>query len=598
MSTLTTSELKILGHSSAGPRLHPAEIVKDISFNDLAGTKMLFINMPLRESAPPVDSPQGPLLLATNLRQNYGVEATIVDLNAYRIKDDDSEKRNLPHGRHLTHPEAAELIMRHLKKFGEPTVIGFSGKITTFKWQQEIAKFIRAILPNIFLVSGNGLATEIKSGLFNTGFIPELDGVCTSDGDEVVLKIVYDSKIIKERGIESAISSGHLAPYYIGKINGRHRFVYEGYRPRNLDLFPFVDMEILDEDADGKKIGKQYLYLPSYGSKTNSSTVTPWEDDEITPKTNSVSSRGCPFGCHYCLRGADGARDWAVRSAQHIYDELAFNKEKYGIKFHCFHDDNFAVRSERIAEMVPLVGPLGIKWGCLTRLDEAAGLNPSTGKFEDPLRIELMAKAGCVFIGFGPESASPNVLKAIGKGGHTLTNGMMEVRIDGQPHSFPRSMIEGIRNAWKFGIHSNCTWIVASPTETLEDVKTSALFIKWQIQECAKVGISSSAINQKMFTMTWYPGTQLINDQDVRDSLTKAFDLSFLPAQPNTAGVLWEPVLDRHFNRYLGELDDATKVLINPHNNEPVNFSRMPTKTFLKVRECIDENRLFDVLEL
>lgn len=600
-SSFTKSPLTVLGQGQSPPLLktiHPADVVKDISYKDIAGTRVLFINMPLRESAPPVDAPQGPLLMATNLRQNYGVDVTIVDLNAYRIKDEDAQKRELPDGRHLTYREAREHIALHLKKFGIPILVGFSGKITTFRWQQEIAKIIREFLPDVFLVSGNGLATELKTGLFGEMYIPELDGVCSSDGDEVILKMVYDAKLMREVGMQSAISSGRLEPYCLGQINGRLRFWYKGYRPHNLDAFPFADMDILTTDVYGNRIRDQYLYLPSYGSKTNSSTVTPWEDDEITPKTNSVSSRGCPFGCHYCLRGADGARDWAVRSAEHIFDELTHNQERYGIKFHCFHDDNFAVRADRIAGMVPLLGPLGIKWGCLTRLDEAAGLNPSTGKFENPLRIELMARAGCVFIGFGPESASPDVLKAIGKGGHTLTNGMMEVLIGGRPFSFPRSMVEGIRNAWRFGIHSNCTWIVGSPTERLADVKTSVRFIQWQIQECGKAGIQESAINQKMFTMTWYPGTQLVNDEQVRRSLSRAFNISFVPAQPNTAGVNWEPVLNEHFRHYLIELDDATKVLHHPKTGEPVNFSEMPTDLFLKVRERIDSNDLFGILDL
>ena len=577
--------------------VHPASVVKEITWRNLEGTKMLFINMPLRESAPPVDAPQGPLLMSTNLIKNYGVDTNIIDLNFYREKDDDAQKRGLVNGRHLYYKEARELIARYLKKFSTPLVVGFSGKITTFKWQQEVAKMVREFLPEVFLVSGNGLATEIKSGLFNPGFIPELDAICTSDGDDVILKILYDAKLIRERGLENAITSGKLRPYHIGHINGRERFVYTGYRPLNLDAFPFADMDIIKEDVDGRPVRDQYLHLPSYGSKTNSSTVTPWEDGDITPKTNSVSSRGCPFGCHYCLRGADGARDWAVRSAEHIYSELLHNKQKYGIKFHCFHDDNFAVRADRIADMVPLLGPLDIKWGCLTRLDEAAGLLPN-GKFESPLRVELMAQAGCVFIGFGPESASPNVIKAIGKGGHTLTNGMMEVMVDGKPQSFPRSMIEGVHNAWRFGIHSNCTWIVASPTETLEDVKTTVKFIQWQIQECQKLGIPAKAINQKMFTMTWYPGTQLINNDSVRKALAKAFNLSFKPAAPNAAGVLWNPILDANFRRYLLELDDATKVLVDPQSGEPVNFSEIPTDIFLRIRERIDTNNFFQILEM
>ena len=96
--------------------------------------------------------------------------------------------------------------------------------------------------------------------------------------------------------------------------------------------------------------------------------------------------------------------------------------------------------------------------------------------FEDPLRIKLMAEAGCVYIGFGPESASRKVLDALGKGGHTLQNGFVKVAVDGGRHEFPRSMIDGIRNCQEAGIHANCTWIMGSPTETLDDFERNSEF--------------------------------------------------------------------------------------------------------------------------
>ena len=60
------------------------EYVKALPPDTLRGLKILFINMPLRESARPNTPPQGPGLLAARLRR-YGAEPTIVDINAYRI---------------------------------------------------------------------------------------------------------------------------------------------------------------------------------------------------------------------------------------------------------------------------------------------------------------------------------------------------------------------------------------------------------------------------------------------------------------------------------------------------------------------------------
>ena len=86
--------------------VHPADVIKDIKAKDLEGTNLLFINMPLRESARPNTTPEGPLLLATRLRQQYGVEKTsIIDLNGYRRQDEEARQRGLINGRHLNNEE-------------------------------------------------------------------------------------------------------------------------------------------------------------------------------------------------------------------------------------------------------------------------------------------------------------------------------------------------------------------------------------------------------------------------------------------------------------------------------------------------------------
>ncbi|HBY68246.1 MAG TPA: hypothetical protein DEG69_11095, partial [Flavobacteriaceae bacterium] len=135
---------------------HPFEYIKDISFNEFKGLKITFINMPLRETASPNVPPEGPAILAAICRK-YGAESHIIDLNAYRIKDSAAIDKNLPNGRHLTYDEAESYIVQHLNNYGDQDVIAFSGKITTLKWQEEVAKIIRKHQPSTFLVSGNGL---------------------------------------------------------------------------------------------------------------------------------------------------------------------------------------------------------------------------------------------------------------------------------------------------------------------------------------------------------------------------------------------------------------------------------------------------------
>lgn len=560
---------------------HPSKIIKDIEGKEIKDAKVVFINMPLREIAVPTITPEGSLLLATILRQNYGVNASVIDLNVYRINDGLAKERGLENGRILTLGEAHRLMEKHFKTHGEPDLIGLSGIITTLRWQENIAKIIRKIFPDVFLVSGNGLATELKIGLFN--YIPELDGVAHSEGDDVIVKIVYDAMLIKKRGFLKALQSGKLAPYYLGKINGKHRFFYQGGRPLDLDKIPFADLDLLKTDVNGNQPLEQYIRTAVWGPSANNSSATSFS---IKRSTTFVSSRGCPYSCSFCYRGAQGERNYGLRSAANIAGEMKRHIKKYGVDFIGMLDDNFGVNYQRIKDLAPLLKPLKIRWGTHMRLDEAMGLES-----ENPKRIDLMAEAGCIYVGFGAESASKSVLETMGKGGFILSRGLIEIKINGKPYQFPRAIIEGIRNCEHAGIHGNCTWIMGYPTETLEDLKMSVAFIKWQEDFYASFGKSASSVNKRMFTATWYPGTKMIFHPKVQATLAQVFDISFDPATK-------EPICDEKFHQYVLELDDATKVLHDSKTGQPLNYSDMPTDIFLRAREYIDSNQIFKILEM
>ena len=538
------------------------------SYNAFSGMKITFINMPLRESASPNTPPEGPGILAAITRQ-YGAEPYIIDLNAYRIKDDLAEKRGLPNGRHLTNEEAENLIVQHLKNVGDQDVIAFSGKITTLRWQEQVAKFIRKHQPDTFLVTGNGLATEIKTGLFN--WIPELDAIGRSEGDNIILSILQDTKTIKEMGIDRAKRSGRLSSAYLGEIDGRSRFCYEGNRPRNLDIIPYAAWDLLESDPFGHNILEDYIKIPVWGIAANNSSATPFTMER---SLTTVSSRGCPYACAFCYRGAQGERNYGMRSPEHIAKQIKGYVDKYNLDFVGFPDDNFAVdkkRIKRIPEVFKEYEIDHIRWGTHTRMDEADE------------RAFDMARGGCVYIGFGAESASPHTLKHMKKGGFILKNGLTPTKINGKVYEFPTTMVNAVKNCKKAGIHANCTWIMAYPGEGLEHLKTSVAFILWQ----QKFWSDKNSVNRKMFTATAYPGTTMW--KVVRPKLEKHFNIRF-----NSLG---EPICDENFHNYVLELDDATKVL-NDKDGTPVNFGDMPLKTFLKARECVDSDNIEKILDL
>jgi len=300
----------------------------------------------------------------------------------------------------------------------------------------------------------------------------------------------------------------------------------------------------------------------------------------------TVSSRGCPYACAFCYRGAQGERNYGMRSCEHIAKQIRGYVDNYNLDFIGFPDDNFAVDRRRIKRMIPVFKDCGldkIRWGTHTRMDEADE------------RIFDMSKSGCVYIGFGAESADPITLKNMNKGGFILKNGTTPTKINGATYEFPTTMVTAVKNCKLANIHGNCTWIMAYPEEGLNNLKTSVAFIKWQQEFWTKGLISGTAeyqtaydsVNAKMFTATAYPGTAMW--RNVRSMLTDHFDISF--------NHLGEPICDENFHQYVLELDDATKVL-NDKNGNPVNFSNMPLDTFLQAREYVDSNQIEKILDM
>ena len=568
------------------PYVHPKTILPLIAPHSLTGAKVTLINMPLRESAVPNCAPNGLALLASRLL-TYAVDVVIVDLNAYRIKDQLAKMRDLPNGRSLTHVEAEGLIARTLKKYGDQDVIALSGMITTLRWQEAVAKIVRKLQPDTFLVAGNGLATEFKMGLFN--WIPELDAVAHSEGDFSIVKIVHDAMQVKRNGFQRSLLSGKLDPYHIGEVAGRHRFLYDGGRSDELDEVPFPAYDLIEKDVDGFPILETYLRNEIWGLAANNSSATPFT---MKRSINTVSSRGCPFACKFCFRGSTGERNYGVRSAQNFTNEMRHYHEKYGVDFVGVTDDNFMFKRDRIADLVPILGPFvretGVRWGTHGRLDEAGDLRPDAqghSSFLLPKRVDQMAEAGCVYIGFGAESADKETLENMGKGGFILANGLVEIN----GWKFPRTMVEGIKNTKYAGIHANATWIMSYPGERLENLKTSVAFIKWQEEFYASFGDKPDAVNRNMFVATAYPGTEMFKHPKVKSLLSENFGISF-----DDAG---DPVCDDALHFYTTELDDATKVM-HDQKGRPLNFGDMTEDQFLRAREFVNSDQLYKILDM
>lgn len=121
-----------------------------------------------------------------------------------------------------------------------------------------------------------------------------------------------------------------------------------------------------------------------------------------------LTSRGCPFSCNFCIAPAVNHR-WRARSAVNVVEEISFLHQTLGVTDFHISDLNPTVSAKRIREMCRLIidRKLGITWKL------AQGTKIETIKDEDTL--ELMARAGCKFVSFSPETGSPDLLTTMNK---------------------------------------------------------------------------------------------------------------------------------------------------------------------------------------
>lgn len=121
------------------------------------------------------------------------------------------------------------------------------------------------------------------------------------------------------------------------------------------------------------------------------------------------SSIGCPFTCSFCAVVPTYEARWKAKSAETIYRDIKYIKDKWGADAIEFHDNNFFVSEKRVVAFAKLIKPEKMKWWGMARIDTMA-------KFSDET-LTLIREAGCRIIFFGAESGNNKVLKQLDKGG-------------------------------------------------------------------------------------------------------------------------------------------------------------------------------------
>ena len=158
------------------------------------------------------------------------------------------------------------------------------------------------------------------------------------------------------------------------------------------------------------------------------------------------SSVGCPFKCSFCAVVPIYNARWRGRSAELIYKDIKFLKDKFGGNAIEFHDNNFFVSEKRTVEFSKLIKPENMVWWGEGRID-------TINKYTDASLAE-MRESGCKMIFFGAETGNDEILKKMDKGG---TQSAAQIR------SFAARMA-------KFDIIPEYSFVLGTPGPTPEAV--------------------------------------------------------------------------------------------------------------------------------
>jgi len=172
-----------------------------------------------------------------------------------------------------------------------------------------------------------------------------------------------------------------------------------------------------------------------------------------------ATSIGCPYACNYCTDMVFYNRRFNPLEARRIVEEVAGLVERHRLEEVALVDSNFLVQTKRATAIARgfLESGLRFRWTFQASTDLLCRMSDE--------EVKLLAASGLSHIGFGTESASPEVLRRMNKG-----------------HQEIADMFEAARKCHGAGIRTTFNLIFGYPGETEQD-RNATMRVMGQIAE-------------------------------------------------------------------------------------------------------------------
>ena len=339
--------------------------------------------------------PFGITYLGAVLRE-HGYEVKLYDV----YPDDDTNK-----------------IIKELLDSFIPDLIGISVLTTNFFSAKSFISDLKNNFPRAIFCAG-GIHPTVRPR--ETVEVMGLDFVVIGEGENTLLKVCERLKKSKDLSGLKGIAFGSGDDFYIN---------FEIDIVSDLDSLPFPARELLPVD--------RYLIPPGY-----------IRSHFLNRVMSILTSRGCPAKCTFCNSSSIFHNRVRRRSVNNVMGEITYFVHYYNLDGIYFHDETFATDHKWAKNLCRQMQPLGLKWGCQSRVNLV----------NDDI-LQAMKDAGCIQIDFGIESASKNMLKSLKKG------------------TTPEQAMNALRLTKKYNIKSFASFMLGLPGETEEDMIENVRFL-------------------------------------------------------------------------------------------------------------------------
>ena len=312
-----------------------------------------------------------------------------------------------------------------------PKMVGFSVTALNAAKSYDLARSLKNRYPNLFLIAGGFHSCDAGDEIVEQGFDIVFRGEAEISCDKF-LNIIkghitkFNIPVKKKRDLIEKMSQipGLLFNQDGGIVNTGNPTVLE-----NLDEIPFINFDIFNLNDFVKK-------------KSDHHNVT----------NVVISQRGCPFRCNFCkseilpniVRGA---------SAKHVFEELKYRYEKFGIDLFRIEDANFTIMRKKMHDFCELMISSGMSKKISLWIQSGVTIRLSSAE------LNQMRKANIVVFGIGVERFDNECRKKMRKAGSG------EVAL------------EFVRKVYESGIKTNLSILLNTPFESNETLERESILM-------------------------------------------------------------------------------------------------------------------------